>query len=140
MSIHLPRMLRLGFATAAVVAVVTLGQTQLGCRNPSVALAGKDLFAMHCASCHGSTGAGNGPAAVALKTPPTDLTKLSQRHGGAFPQEQIVETIDGEQLISSHGSREMPVWGWVFRRDRSEAEAERSLLLLLRYLQSIQET
>jgi mono/diheme cytochrome c family protein len=34
---------------------------------------GKSLFAANCASCHGDTGAGNGPAAGALAPPPTNF-------------------------------------------------------------------
>ncbi|HTB92256.1 MAG TPA: cbb3-type cytochrome c oxidase subunit I [Candidatus Sulfotelmatobacter sp.] len=34
---------------------------------------GKALFAAACASCHGATGAGNGPAAAALAPPPTNF-------------------------------------------------------------------
>ena len=35
---------------------------------------GKALFGTHCASCHGSEGRGDGPAAAALVGPPADLT------------------------------------------------------------------
>jgi mono/diheme cytochrome c family protein len=34
---------------------------------------GKSLFAANCASCHGDTGAGNGPAAGALAPSPTNF-------------------------------------------------------------------
>ena len=36
--------------------------------------AGKLLYAASCTACHGATGGGNGPAAVALKPKPTDFT------------------------------------------------------------------
>ncbi len=35
---------------------------------------GKALFATNCASCHGATGEGGGPAAAALDPPPRNLT------------------------------------------------------------------
>ena len=35
---------------------------------------GEALFRTHCASCHGSEGRGDGPAAAALAGPPADLT------------------------------------------------------------------
>lgn len=38
---------------------------------------GNLLFAEHCASCHGASAAGNGPAGVALQPPPRDLTSLT---------------------------------------------------------------
>jgi mono/diheme cytochrome c family protein len=43
--------------------------TQEG-RNPNE---GKSLFAANCASCHGDSGAGNGPAAGALTPSPTNF-------------------------------------------------------------------
>jgi mono/diheme cytochrome c family protein len=75
---------------------------------------GKELFQSHCASCHGTDGSGNGPAASALKTAPSDLRRLAKTHGGRFPRSEVVLFIDGETPVSAHGSREMPIWGWVF--------------------------
>lgn len=48
-------------------------------RNPLVAdnanlLAGKTLFEQYCATCHGKSGHGDGPAAAALKPAPADLS------------------------------------------------------------------
>jgi len=54
---------------------------------PTVALAqgnaakGKDLFAQHCASCHGPTGKGDSPAAAALTPKPADLTNKAYMAG-----------------------------------------------------------
>ena len=38
---------------------------------------GKGMYTAYCASCHGASGKGDGPAAPALKVPATDLTKLT---------------------------------------------------------------
>ena len=54
---------------------------------PTVVLAqgnaakGKDLFAQHCASCHGPTGKGDSPAAAALSPKPADLTNKAYTAG-----------------------------------------------------------
>jgi mono/diheme cytochrome c family protein len=72
---------------------------------------GAELFAAYCASCHGVDARGDGPAAAALKTPPTDLTAIATRNGGVFPDGAIARTIDGRFDLPAHGSREMPVWG-----------------------------
>ena len=39
--------------------------------------AGKSLWNLHCASCHGKTGLGDGSKAAQLKTQPQDMTKAS---------------------------------------------------------------
>jgi mono/diheme cytochrome c family protein len=100
---------------------------------------GKDLFVMYCASCHGESGKGNGPAATALKTPPADLTQISKKHGGTFPRGMVMQVIDGERPFPAHGSREMPIWGRAFRRERSETEARMRVLTLTTFLESLQE-
>ena len=77
-------------------------------------LGGPDLFRFYCASCHGETGAGNGPVAAGLKNPPTNLTLLARSNGGVFPRDQVWAVIAaGEpvKMAPAHGSREMPVWG-----------------------------
>jgi hypothetical protein len=46
-----------------------------------------------------------------------DLTTLARRNGGAFPSARVAALVThGEALPSpAHGSREMPVWGPLFR-------------------------
>ena len=50
-------------------------------------IAGRDSFEFYCASCHGTTGKGDGPIASALKVSPSDLTSLARRNRGAFPKD-----------------------------------------------------
>jgi len=76
---------------------------------------GQIEYRQYCASCHGMSGKGNGPVAEALSKSPADLTQLSKTHGGKYPAKLVYQTIDGRQLVKSHGTREMPVWGTVFR-------------------------
>jgi mono/diheme cytochrome c family protein len=102
-------------------------------------LEGRDLFRAHCASCHGANAKGAGPAASALKTTAPDLTLLASNNHGKFPRERVRQMITGEQVVASHGSREMPVWGPVFHQieedvDRGNVRVEN----LLKYLESIQ--
>ncbi|HTS45722.1 MAG TPA: cytochrome c [Puia sp.] len=55
--------------------------------NASSIAAGKDLWATHCKSCHGSKGLGDGPKAAQLKTEPGDFSKSetqSQSDGSLF--------------------------------------------------------
>ena len=106
--------------------------------NPS---SGKDMYVAYCASCHGQDGMGNGPAAPALKTRPTDLTILAVKNGGKFPDAHIAEIIKGDTLTAAHGNKEMPVWGPVFRSlGRHDAAQEQMRIHnLTGYLESIQQ-
>ena len=56
--------------------------------------AGRQYFVRYCSACHGMTGHGDGPVASALRTPPADLTRIAQRHGGHFPVAEIAASID----------------------------------------------
>jgi mono/diheme cytochrome c family protein len=76
---------------------------------------GPELYTAYCASCHGTDARGNGPAASALKFPPSDLTVLARRNGGHYPEGHVYQIIEWGGTIASHGSREMPVWGAAFR-------------------------
>src|ERR1039458_8224627 len=64
--------------------------------HPTTSVAGKDLYREYCAVCHGTTGKGDGPAASALKVPPSDLTQISKKNGGKFPELQVQHIINGE--------------------------------------------
>jgi len=101
---------------------------------------GKQLFSSYCASCHGSTGKGDGPVASSLRTPPADLTSLSRKHGGKFPYDLVNGVIRGSSVKSSHGSGEMPVWGPIFlaHSGQSKIDAEQRYQSLVKYLVSLQ--
>ncbi|HWP86215.1 MAG TPA: cytochrome c [Terriglobia bacterium] len=104
-------------------------------------LEGVALYMAYCASCHGRDGKGYGPASPALKTPPPDLTRLSQRYGGKFPREFVEKTILGEDIPAvAHGSREMPVWGPIFGQIEWDRDLRNVRVRnLSMYLESIQE-
>jgi mono/diheme cytochrome c family protein len=78
---------------------------------------GAVLYHQYCASCHGPTGKGDGPAATSLQQPPADLTTLAHRAGGRFDEAAVMAVIDGRRAVAAHGSRDMPVWGTVFEED-----------------------
>jgi len=101
---------------------------------------GAGMYRAYCASCHGVDGKGKGPAAPAMKTPPADLTTLAARHGGKFPEVLVFQTIEGEASGAAHGSREMPVWGTVFRGLGGSDEARVKLRVrnLTMHIQSLQ--
>jgi mono/diheme cytochrome c family protein len=101
---------------------------------------GKTLFMQHCASCHGDDAKGAGPAALALKKQPPDLTALAKRNHGKFPYDQVSKAIDGDFDVPAHGSKEMPTWGPLFLAltDLNAHEAERLTTTLTDYIKSLQ--
>lgn len=102
--------------------------------------AGQETFQAYCASCHGVDGKGGGPVAAALKSRPTDLTQLKKNGGGKFPLSTVEHAIQGDQFITAHGTREMPVWGEAFRNaNRDEALLKIKIHNLALYIESIQQ-
>jgi mono/diheme cytochrome c family protein len=107
---------------------------------PAQRLDGKDLYKTYCASCHGTTGLGNGPVAEALKKPPANLTLFSLSNGGVFPAAKLRRIIDGREVIA-HGTPDMPVWGAVFKvpgRGVTEADVRARIDAIVAYIESIQ--
>lgn len=102
---------------------------------------GQKLYMQHCASCHGADAKGHGPVAPSLRTSPSDLTNIPKK-GGKFPFSRIEMVIAGEvgqTEITAHGTRDMPVWGEVFRAiapDKSHARL--NVYALTRYIESLQ--
>jgi mono/diheme cytochrome c family protein len=100
---------------------------------------GPDLFRAYCASCHGVTGKGAGPAAPALKAKVPDLTLLAKTNRGKFPAVRVREVIMGDEVMLAHGSREMPVWGPIFHQVESDVDRGNVRLAnLVEYLELIQ--
>lgn len=104
------------------------------------AASGKEMYMSYCAVCHGTDGKGGGPAASALKVPPTDLTLLSKANGGRYPAMKVTSSIRGEAALPAHGSKEMPVWGTLFWSLSSghQSEVEQRVANLTRYIESMQ--
>jgi mono/diheme cytochrome c family protein len=109
---------------ASLALLATLGAVDVQAQEPkSLSAWGRELFEANCASCHGTDGTGNGPAARTLKPPPSDLTRIRERNGGTFPRLEVVRFIDGERPLSAHRSSDMPKWGRVFsQRGHSSPE------------------
>jgi mono/diheme cytochrome c family protein len=102
------------------------------------ALTGSRSFDVYCASCHGRSGQGNGPAASSLRTAPADLTVLTRRNGGTFPRERVTATIGGSSGSAIHGSLDMPVWGPTFRAIDPNGQEAIRLRNLVAFVASIQ--
>jgi mono/diheme cytochrome c family protein len=106
---------------------------------PGPAPDGSALYRDYCWSCHGPSGRGSGPFTFALRTPAPNLRTLAARNRGVFPRDATVRAIRGDGL-PSHGSREMPVYGQLFRRLRPrDPGAGTRIDALVNYLEQIQD-
>lgn len=107
-------------------------------------LSGAELYERLCSSCHGPTGAGDGPVAPLIKAGVPDLTRLAYRDGGEFPTEDVRRTIDGRWDRRAHGARDMPVWGWQLYDSSSGNDAQERAIVdsmidrLVTHLRAIQ--
>ena len=105
----------------------------------------KEAFVQYCATCHGTDAKGNGPMAATLKKEPPNLTQLSKKNGGEFPAQHVLQTIDGQAEMRSHGTRDMPVWGVKFKEEiqsgdtRGMRSARLRISVMAAYLELIQE-
>lgn len=101
---------------------------------------GKQMYNGYCAPCHGLDGKGNGPAATALKTPPTDLTAFSKNNHGKYPDAHIVSVLRFGAELTAHGSADMPVWGPILGRMNQVNSQDKQLRIsnLSRYIESMQ--
>jgi len=104
------------------------------------AASGKEMFLNYCASCHGKSGTGDGPAAAALKVGPADLTQLAKKNNGKYPSMRVSSVLNGQANLAAHGNMEMPVWGAVFRQMSGghEAEVQQRIANLNHYIESLQ--
>jgi mono/diheme cytochrome c family protein len=83
---------------------------------------GAELFAGHCAACHGAEAGGDGPMTQILAVAPPNLKGLAAAEGGDFPTERVVRAIDGRTLILSHGGP-MPLFGMILGGDPAVIDA-----------------
>ena len=81
----------------------------------TITASGREIFKRYGASCHGEDAKGNGPAAIVMKTPPPDLTTLTKRHDGKYPEGYVRAVLKFGRNFASHGTEDMPVWGSRFR-------------------------
>ena len=87
----------------------------------------------HVVICPWVEGEGHGYVAPALAHPPRDLRHLAERNDVTLQgdvrerhdvlAERIARFIDGREIVTAHGTREMPVWGERFDAAHAEGAA-----------------
>ena len=136
-----------GRVVAVVIALMTMASAQEPNKEikhvpirPTSAASGQEMYKTYCAVCHGTDGTGNGPAAGALKVPPPDLTTLASKSSGKYPAMKVSAIIRGEEVLAAHGSKDMPIWGHLFRSISGghESEVQQRVANLNKYIESLQ--
>ncbi|SFA80069.1 Cytochrome c, mono-and diheme variants [Poseidonocella pacifica] len=130
--------------TRTLLALIGAASTLAACVQPPV-ISGKTLFLENCSGCHGAAANGEGALAGHLDVAPPDLTRLTARNGGVFPETHVLSTIDG-YTRGDHFSREMPEFGAALGGDPVMIETGEGivtptperLVAIAEYLQAIQ--
>lgn len=134
------RRILVGVAVLSLWSVGASAQQPQVKREPIKPVPASDAVAMfqnYCAPCHGKDAKGTGPAAKALTKAPADLTRIAARNNGTFPDVRVKRYIEGLDEVPAHGSRDMPMWGDLFRalnRDTAQIRVQ----ALNDYLKSLQ--
>jgi len=136
---------------------ILAGLAALTLAAPAFALAaeksiGQREYEGKCVMCHGVTGKGDGWFSEYLKHRTSSLTQLKRNNGGVFPFDRIYQVIDGRREVQVHGTREMPVWGGVYRVESEttydayfgqfyadEGVIRARILALIEYISQLQE-
>jgi hypothetical protein len=84
---------------------------------------GGDIYASHCAVCHGETGGGDGIVGELFAQRPANLRLLSKENKGIFPMDRVIAAIYGRASIPGHGQTEMPIWGDYFMTEALKGSA-----------------
>jgi Cytochrome C oxidase, cbb3-type, subunit III len=122
--------------TSLIISAVIIGSCSYASAQDDV---GKMEYQSSCAACHGADAKGGGPVSKDLKTRPADLTALAKNNNGVFPYERVYQVIDGRNTtITSHGTREMPVWGYRFGPPQAFRFKQR-IIAVIDYLKTLQQ-
>ena len=125
---------------AAALVVGASALVNLGAQVQAQPYSGESDYQVYCSSCHGTEAKGDGVIAKSLKRRPADLTQLTRRNNGLFPEENVFKTVDGRRS-SAHSDSDMPAWAEVFAKATESAGAENAAAridVLVKYLQTLQ--
>ena len=103
---------------------------------------GRASYQQFCAACHGLNGKGGGPVASLLLEAPADVTQISRRRNGAFPQADLEALLLARSRASLPQAmpRHMILFGPIFlSMDSDPAFARAQVAELLTFIESMQE-
>lgn len=137
--------LRMAATGLAIAVTLAFASASGAAEQNSAVKEGQKAYMAHCASCHGTTGVGDGPVADTLKNKPANLTLLAQQEkDGTFPTQRVMDIVQGnkdyDKNFRTHGPAEMPVWGNVFYDESGQRSsiAKTRIRNLVDYIKSIQ--
>ncbi|MGB2627398.1 MAG: cytochrome c [Candidatus Acidiferrum sp.] len=109
---------------------------------PAGEVSGSDLYKQLCAGCHGEDGKGVGQTSKYCAVPPTDLTLLSKKNHGTFPEKKVTQILryGTEKPTQTQSTTYMPVWKPLLATIHGESPelTEQRINSLTDYLKSIQ--
>ncbi len=132
-----------------VLGWITLAATQekikppyhdLNLAAPAGTVSGADLYKQLCAGCHGADAKGVGPTSPYCSVPPTDLTLLTKKNHGAFPEQKVTQILRYGTEKPNQSTTYMPVWKPLLSTIHGESSelTEKRITSLTEYLKSIQ--
>lgn len=89
------------------------GKTNPMAGDPGAVQAGEEIFQINCASCHGQTGAGDGPAAMGLSPKPVNLMEVGGKLSDAYMFWRISE---GGGMAPFNSA--MPAWKGILSEEK----------------------
>ena len=126
---------------AAAMVVASALVTTVEAKMQAQPYSGSGDYQAYCTSCHGADARGDGVIAKSLKKRPADLSQLTRRNNGIFPEAKIFKTIDGRMPGGAHSDSDMPALGDVFVKARESEGPENAaarISSLVKYLESLQ--
>ncbi len=125
------------FVLTALAAVPAQAQNQ---QDATAVAKGAIVYVRYCVSCHGKEARGDGPLAADLRVAVPDMTTLSSRNGGRFPEERVRRIIESGEVLRGHGTADMPAWGDAFRKTEGTGAStpQEAIRNLTQYLRSLQ--
>ncbi len=85
-------------------------------KTPELLKKGQEVFTINCVACHGSSGMGDGPAAVALNPKPRSFAKDKFKNGDKPEQvfKSISEGLKGTPMVAYGHLPEADRWALVY--------------------------
>lgn len=129
-----------GMALAASQKKIDPPYHDLNLAAPAGTVSGSELYKQLCAGCHGADAKGVGPTSPYCSVPPTDLTLLTKKNRGTFPEQKVTQILRYGTEKTHQSTTYMPVWKPLLSTIHGESAelTEKRITSLAEYLKSIQ--